>query len=297
MTQTFTAPQVVCRPSLPRDTAEVLEFCKGIWEGQDYIQYVWDRWLGDTRGPLITAEYGGGAAGIAKISYLSGGQWWLEGFRVDPKLQGLGIGSHLHGYVDHWWLEHGDGFVRLMTSSQRLKVHHLCEKSGYHKVAEVVSYCKATALDGPADAFQRVMPGEEKPSLDVALKCPALKMAGLMDNGWRQVRPDEFLLGKIIHAGGAFWWRGGVGLLLTWTWDNDDESGEKALGVGLPACAIEALPEFLLDVRYLAASRGCKYVYWVAPVHDVIKDVLKKVDFHAEQDDIIFVYEKKHPGS
>jgi GNAT superfamily N-acetyltransferase len=123
MTQTFTSPQVVCRPALPRDTADVIEFCKGIWDGQDYIQDVWDAWLADDRGALITAEYGGRAVGISKISHVSQGQWWLEGFRVDPKLQGLRIGSHLHEYVNQWWLEHGDGYVRLMTSSQRVKVH------------------------------------------------------------------------------------------------------------------------------------------------------------------------------
>ena len=193
MTQTFTSPQVVCRPALPRDTADVLEFCKGIWDGQDYIQYVWDAWLGDADGPLITAEYGGRAVGVSKISHVSQGQWWFEGFRVDPKLQGLRIGSHLHEYVDQWWLEHGDGYVRLMTSSQRVKVHHLCEKTGYHKIAEVVSYYESTPLDGSTDAFRPVTPGEVKAALEFTLKNPILQMTGLMDDVWRQVTPNEIL--------------------------------------------------------------------------------------------------------
>jgi GNAT superfamily N-acetyltransferase len=297
MTQTFTSPQVVCRPALSRDTADVLEFCKGIWDGHDYIQYVWDMWLGDADGPLITAEYGGRAVGIAKISHVSRGQWWFEGLRVDPKLQGLKIGSHLHEYIDQWWLEHGDGYVRLMTSSKRVKVHHLCEKSGYHKIADVVSDYETTPLDGPADAFQLVTLGEVKPSLEFVLQCPILKMTGLMDDFWRQVRPDEFLLGEMIRTGRAFWWRGGEGLLFTWAWGNGTEDDPKVLGISLPACPMEILSEFLLDVRRLAGSRGCKFVVWVTPIHDVVRDALKTAGFHPDQDDTMFVYEKKHPVS
>ena len=40
-------PVVVCRPALPRDTADVLEFSKFIWNGHDYVKYVWDEWLND----------------------------------------------------------------------------------------------------------------------------------------------------------------------------------------------------------------------------------------------------------
>jgi GNAT superfamily N-acetyltransferase len=297
MTQTFASPQVVCRPALPRDTADVIEFCKGIWDGQDYIQYVWDAWLADARGPLITAEYGGRAVGISKISHVSQGQWWFEGLRVDPRLQGLRIGSHLHEYVDQWWLEHGDGYVRLMTNSKRVKVHHLCEKSGYRKIADVVTYYESTALDGPTDAFQPVMPGEVKAALEFAFKSPILKLTGLMDDGWKQVRPDEYLLGEFIRTGRAYWWRGGGGLLITWAWGNDDETGEKVLGVGLPACTIEILPELLLDIRHLAADRGCKFVNWVAPIHDAVKDALKASGFQPDQDDTTFIFEKKHPDS
>jgi hypothetical protein len=149
-------------------------------------------------------------------------------------------------------------------------------------------------LDGPADAFQLVTLGEVKTSLEFVFKSPILKMTGLMDDFWRQVRPDEVLLGEFIRTGRAFWWRGGDGLLLTWAWDNEIEP--NVLGISLPACTIKMLPELLLDIRRLAANRGCKHVLWVAPAHDAVRDALKAVDFHPDQDDTMFVYEKKHPG-
>ena len=67
MTQTFSSPVVVCRPALPRDTADVLEFIKFIWNGHDYVKYVWDEWFNDPDGILVAAEYEGHCVGIAKF--------------------------------------------------------------------------------------------------------------------------------------------------------------------------------------------------------------------------------------
>jgi hypothetical protein len=89
----FSSPVPVCRPALPLDKADVLEFTKFIWDGHDYIRYVWDDWLADPRGILAVVEYGGHAVGLGKVSYVAQGQWWLEGLRVDPRYQGLKIGS------------------------------------------------------------------------------------------------------------------------------------------------------------------------------------------------------------
>ncbi len=139
MNNPSTEPRLVCRPALPRDRADVFEFTKFIWEGHDYIRFVWDDWLADPHGLLAVAEYGGSTVGMAKVTLVSKGQWWLEGFRVDPRVQGLKVGSHIHEYVNDWWLEHGDGAVRLMTSSERVQVHHLSERTGFVRIGEVNS--------------------------------------------------------------------------------------------------------------------------------------------------------------
>src|SRR5512143_3375071 len=135
MTPTFSSPQVVCRPALARDQADINEFCKGIWEGHDYVPEVWSHWFKDPNGILVTAEYSGHAIGCSKLSLIAEGQWWLEGFRVDPNHQGLKVGSRLHTYLTDWWLEHGDGTVRLLT--QNIAVHHLCARGGYVKTHEL----------------------------------------------------------------------------------------------------------------------------------------------------------------
>ncbi len=249
----FSSPIIVCRPALPSDKADVLEFTKFIWDGHDYIRYVWDEWLADAQGMLAVAQYEGHCVGLGKISLSAPGQWWLQGLRVDPKFQDLKIGSHIHAYLDAWWLEHGSGVVRLMTSSKRVKVHHLCEKLRYAKVLEVKEF-EAGSLNEACANFQAVQTEEIPAALKIALHSPVLALGrGLFDQGWDALEPTEETVAEIQQQGMAYWWRDKEGLLLGW--DDDNEDG-KVLGLGLPACSLESLPELLLDARRLAAQQG-----------------------------------------
>jgi GNAT superfamily N-acetyltransferase len=74
------------RPALPEDRERILAISAKIWEGQDYIPHVLDRWL--CEGGLFVAELSGKVVGFAKNTELSPGEIWLEGLRVDPEHQG-----------------------------------------------------------------------------------------------------------------------------------------------------------------------------------------------------------------
>ena len=290
---TFSSPVVVCRPALPSDKADVIEFTKFIWDGHDYVQYTWDEWLADPEGLLAVAEYGGRCVGLAKISLSAPGQWWFQGLRVDPKFQGLKIGSHIHGYVDKWWLEHGDGVARLMTSSKRVKVHHLSEKFGYAKVLEVKEF-ETNSIDEACTSFQPVLKDEISAALNTALSSPTLALgSGLFDRGWDAIKPTEYLVHSIQQQGMAFWWRGGEGLLLAW--DDEDEEG-KVLGLGLPACSLDSLPELLLDVRRLAAQQSRVGVFWIAPLKPEILSAAEAAGYLHHREHSGYLYEKRHPS-
>ena len=292
MTPTFASPVVVCRPALPRDKADVFEFTKFIWDGRDYICYVWDEWFHDPDGILAAAEYRGHCVGIAKVSLSAPGQWWFQGFRVDPNYQDLKIGSHIHEYVDKWWLEHGNGVARLMTSSKRVKVHHLCEKLGYTKVLEVKEF-EVKALDETCTSFQPVLESEIAAALKVAQNSSVMALGnGLLDMGWDALWPTEELLASIQAQGMAFWWRDGEGLLLEWDDDNDEGA---VLGLGLPACSLELLPEMLLDARRLAAQQGRVGVFWIAPLTVETLSAAEKAGYQHHREHSGYLYEKRHP--
>jgi GNAT superfamily N-acetyltransferase len=293
VTPSFSSPIVVCRPALPCDKADVLEFTKFIWDGHDYIQYVWDEWLAAPHGLLAAAEYGGRTVGLAKLSLSAPGQWWLQGLRVDPQFQGLKIGSHIHRYVDAWWLEHGDGVARLMTSSKRVKVHHLCEKFGYAKVLEVKEF-ETDSLDEECASFQPVQKDEVPAALKAALESQTLALShGLLDLGWKALQFTEMILATVQQQGMAFWWRDGEGLLLGW---DDDYGEEKILGISLPACTLDSLPDLLRDARRLAAGQGRAGVFWIAPLCPETLSAAEAAGYRRHVEHSGYLYEKRHPA-
>ena len=101
---------------------------------------VWNQWLADREGILAAAEMDGKAVGFGKLTRLASGEWWIEGLRVHPDYQGLKIGSQLFEYLLDQWKERGSGVIRLATSSERVQVHHLCDRLGFRRVESVPSH-------------------------------------------------------------------------------------------------------------------------------------------------------------
>jgi len=293
---TFSSPVVTCRPALPRDTADVMEFTKLIWDGHDYVPYVWNHWLKDPHGILAVAEYGGHAIGLAKVTLLAPGQWWLEGFRVNPKYQGLKVGSHIHGYIDEWWMQNGNGIVRLMTNARNIRVHHLCAKLGFHKIGEMVGYI-AESIQEAVDVFSPVL--DFKEAANYALASESIKLANsISDFGWSVMQPNEEALGQFtsLVAGferAVFWWRGRQALITTW---DDDDDGGPILGIGLAACKMKDMSALLVDARRLAGQKNCKNVLHIAFTHPQFLDALNEAGFKRKWENAGFIFEKKHPG-
>lgn len=287
------APLVTIRPSLPSDKEDVLGFCRFIWDGGDYIAHVWDEWLADPRGRMFTAEYAGHAVGLGRLTRLSPSQWWLEGLRVDPQHQGRKIGSALYDYLVADWLEHGAGFLRLMTASERVKVHHLCERDGFVRVAELA--CRfAPALDEPTAALAPVPPAELPAALDFLVAAPSLAwMNGLLDLGWCYATAETFTLEFFLARQRLYWWNGRRGLLAVW---DDEEDGETFTMVGAAGCAAGDLPALLLDFRRLSARLGFRKAGFYAGARPELVAALESAGFRVEETfDIMALFEKRHP--
>lgn len=301
MTQAFSLQQVFCRPALERDLEDIREFCKTIWNGHDYVPEVMQDWLQDPQGLFAVAEYQGHAIACSKITLLADGQWWLEGFRVDPNYQGLKVGSLIHRYVDQWWLARENGMLRLMTNSKNKSVHHLCQETGFTKLFEVRGY-KAEPLKEGVDMFTSAVSNDQdlEKVVEFTLKSPSLAITNqLVDFGWRCVKPTQNALTYLFsphtdNENNFLWWRKGKGLLITWD-DFDADQKESILGIGVLACELEDLSAFLTDVRRLAAEQGRTSVFWVAPVHEQVELALKQAGYSTDWDNTAYVFEKKKP--
>ncbi|MFH2104347.1 MAG: GNAT family N-acetyltransferase [Chloroflexota bacterium] len=290
----FASARVVVRPYLPQDEADILEFCKYIWDGNDYIHHAWPFWLAETDSEMFVAEYAGHAIGLARLVHMAPGQWWLEGLRVDVNHQDKKIGSLLHGYCHDHWLEHGDGTIRLWTSAQRVKVHHLCEIYGFSR-GQDMAIVSAPALDEPVDAFTSVVGDEIPEAVAFALQAESLALGGgLLDIGWRVAIPNEtsFRTIESWEDSHIVWWRGRQGLLVTW--GDEDEIGAHPM-IGLAACTAADLDALLLDSRRVAARDGCHKVAWHAPVGPALEETLVAAGFAREGDTVNCTFEKRHP--
>lgn len=284
----YSSPRVVIRPALPRDKADVAEFTKFIWDGHDYVGMVFPRWLEDPQGILLAAEYAGQCVGTAKVTLSAPGQWWLEGFRVDPNFQDRKIGSQLDAACNDWWDAHGDGILRFLTSSKRVKVHHLSEARGYIRIGEVFGY-EAEPLAESTEAFTPLKPEEVDEATAFCQRVAPNHWLGL---GWKFLAPNPASLREAADEGLAFWWRGRMGILSAWT--DDDERG-NSLTVGLEACAGESRVDMLADFRRLASARGMVVAGWMNVADEETSRVLEQAGYARKWDNSGYLYERFHP--
>jgi GNAT superfamily N-acetyltransferase len=252
------------------------------------------QWFKDPNGLLATAEYDGHAIGCAKLSLLAEGQWWLEGFRVDPNHQGLKVGSRIHTHVTNWWLENCDGVVRLMTSGENLPVHHLCRKTGYVKTHEVCGYI-AVPLDEPIDNLSPVL--DTGKAAAFALASESLQLTGnRVDLGWRIGTLTEQIIRdasgeKADYNHTFYWWRDKQGLFSSW---EDEEEGKRTLFIGVLACGLDDMPALWRDVRRYAALGKFDEVFQIIFDLPEITARLDDTGFKKHWEHNAFVFEKKH---
>ncbi len=281
---------IVCRPALRKDTDQVMELSSHIWEGHDYIPLVWNEWLADPNGLLGVAEFGGRVAGVFKLTRFGDEEWWMEGLRVHPDFQGKGIAAHIHNYVVDTWRKIGGGKVRLVTHSENLKVHHVCEQNGFSRLMEVVIFT-SPVLKAETGSFRLLNEEEVPKALDLLLASETLGLAqGLVDLGWVWVEPKLKHIQSAVQAKHAWWWRDGLGFLAIYE-DVDDD--EREPGIQLLACPVSHLPELLTDYRTLMGMMGYDHQIWVAPNRPAVLSALEQAGFERGWDKSLYIYELK----
>jgi GNAT superfamily N-acetyltransferase len=283
---------VVCRPALPKDTQEVMDLTRLIWEGEDYIPHVWEEWLSDYSGMLAVAEYGGRVVGLGKLSLLAPGQWWLEGLRVHPEFQGRGIGSHLHDYLIKHWLKEGDGVIRLTTNVNRLTVHHMSEQTGFRRISEISPF-KARAMDESSDAFMLLDSSEVQKAVTIALGSESVQAStDLMDLGWKWATINANNLGEAVARKHAWWWHAGQGLLAIWEEDWEQETGAVLMFL---SCKLEKMVELLVDFRRLAGAMKHNQAGWFVPLRNELIPYLELAGYKRDWEESLYIFERQHP--
>jgi GNAT superfamily N-acetyltransferase len=279
---------IVCRPALHQDTEEVMELCSHIWDGGDYIPQVWEEWLADPNGLLGVAELRGRVVGVFKLTKFQDQEWYMEGLRVHPDFQGKGIASHIHEYVVETWRRMGSGIIRLTTGSYNIKVHHMCEQTGFKRIAEFIPY-RASSLQEATRNFTELKMEEAAHAKEFVLgnQIHALS-SGLINLGWVYADLQTNHILEVIGYRHAWWWRDGLGLISIW---EDDEDDDHQPGIELVACSLSDLQELLVEYRRLMGEIGYKSAGWVAPNQPEVLFCLEKAGFERSGDISLYIYE------
>ncbi len=266
-----------------------MAFLQDIWEGRDYVPEVWDEWLLREPGLLAVAERGGEIIGQGHLLDLGLGEWWLEGLRVRPDVQGQGVGSHLHDYFVDRWLASGGSVVRLATHLDRKAVHAMCERTGFQRKTEFVLALGEPLQDGEKPEFQSAADEPVEAAVDRLRQAESTQaLSGFMNLGWRfaRLQPDR-LVGE--RAPSRWRWRGGAGLLLVMA--GDTESGDEVEVAALDVAGAD-LPEMLKDLRRWAAQNQVEEVAWLAPAGEPYEKSAIEAGFAIEEEHRLYIYER-----
>ena len=123
------------RRARPADREAILEMSRRIWGGQDYMPLVWDRWLAEKKGALLTVTVDGQPVGTSKVSLLAPGEVWLEGLRLHPDHQGLGLSKRIHRTTFREAGKLNPRTVRYATWIGNEASRRIAEKNGFWQIA------------------------------------------------------------------------------------------------------------------------------------------------------------------
>jgi RimJ/RimL family protein N-acetyltransferase len=165
------------RPMRPGDKPAMVDIASRIWDGTDYLPFVFDDWLADADGEFAAAILDGRVVGCGKLSFPAPGHAWLEGLRKDPAVADGGLAEAVTRYfLRRLAARPGLASVRFSTYvfnersiavNERLgfvRRHVFSCKAWARKRAEVeVAACpeagRTVAVDDPAEAIRFVEAG------------------------------------------------------------------------------------------------------------------------------------------
>tara|TARA_Y100001933_G_C18898371_1_gene521416 strand:+ start:83 stop:940 length:858 start_codon:yes stop_codon:yes gene_type:complete len=123
------------RQAQQSDKARIEEISSKIWDGDDYVPLVFDKWVTQENGEFSVVTVDGVVAGCTKITELPNKVLWLEGIRVDTDYRGKGLGRELAKYQISRSKEMGYSRLELSTFVENYESIAIIEKNGFRRVA------------------------------------------------------------------------------------------------------------------------------------------------------------------
>ncbi|MHA1669386.1 MAG: GNAT family N-acetyltransferase [Promethearchaeota archaeon] len=143
-----------------KDIPAILDISKDIWEGDDYIPDVIERWLNEdgnlAYGAFLEEEMKE-LIGLGRVKMFSNGVAWLEGGRVKITHQKKGIGRDLMKYAIDYAIQEGAKVAQYDTSSRNFGSKALAKFHGFKEKKRMeVLECKINELKLSKSDFSQI---------------------------------------------------------------------------------------------------------------------------------------------
>ncbi len=143
-----------------KDISAILDISKDIWEGDDYIPDVIERWLNEkdnlAYGAFLEEEMKD-LIGLGRVKMFSNGVAWLEGGRVKLTHQKQGIGRELMKYAIDYAIQAGAEVAQYDTSSRNFGSKSLAKFHGFEEKKRMeVLECKISELKLKTSDFSQI---------------------------------------------------------------------------------------------------------------------------------------------
>jgi len=143
-----------------KDIPAILDISKDIWEGDDYIPDVIERWLNEkdnmAYGAFLEEEMKE-LIGFGRVKMFSNGVAWLEGGRVKMTHQKQGIGRDLMKYAIDYAIQTGAKVAQYDTSSRNFGSKSLAKFHGFKEKKRMeVLECKISKLKLKISDFSQI---------------------------------------------------------------------------------------------------------------------------------------------
>ncbi|MHA1522272.1 MAG: GNAT family N-acetyltransferase [Promethearchaeota archaeon] len=138
--------KIKIRKLTQHDIPQIQGISKDIWEGDDYIPDVIDKWLNDSNGhpfglfhewsPKVNADQKLSKPELiafGRVKFLNPQRAWLEGGRVKTSYQKQGIGKILTDYAMNYAIQKGVDWIQYSTYSENAGSISLAKQFGFHQ--------------------------------------------------------------------------------------------------------------------------------------------------------------------
>ena len=276
----------------------ICEISSQIWEGDDYIPFVFDKWLLDMQGEFTAAFEGDKLIGFAKYTLVNDGSVWLEGIRADVSYRGMGFGDEMTKYYIEKARQENVQALRLSTYIENYGSIHIIEKNSFKKDGYFTFLYRDIEED-----FDKTMPDNVVNIMSSGAAWHFITSSrfymmsnAYINHGWRFEKMTYERLESLVKNKRVFGTiqDGRMTALLILT---EDSNGDGGYSIGFLEGDLTGMKKLIdFSLSWSKQSKG-KYVSTMAPLNDDLINVLTLSGFKGiyenPRDVNVFVYTRK----